>query len=101
MSKAGVMLSARILAELKELSILVERIREGWERSKLKSDDYYLDGVALNLHGFYSGLERIFEKTASLIDGNVPTGANWHQELINQMNIEVPGTRPPVISSEP
>jgi hypothetical protein len=21
------------------------------------SDDYYLDGVALNLHGFYSGVE--------------------------------------------
>lgn len=100
MSKSGAMLSARILAELKELSTLVERIQEGWERSKLKSDDYYLDGVALNLHGFYSGLERIFEKTASLIDGNVPSGANWHQELLNQMSIEVPGLRPAVISLE-
>mgnify|MGYP001607547523 CR=1 FL=1 len=100
MNKAGAMLSARILAELKELSTLVERIQEGWERSKLKSDDYYLDGVALNLHGFYSGLERIFEKTASLIDGNVPSGANWHQELLNQMSIEIPGVRPAVISSE-
>jgi len=100
MSKPGVMLAARILAELKELSVLVARIQEGWERSKLKSDDYYLDGVALNLHGFYSGLERIFEKTASLIDGNVPSGANWHQELLNQMSIEVPGIRPAVISLE-
>lgn len=100
MSKPGAMLAARILSELKELSTLVERIQEGWERSKLKNDDYYLDGVALNLHGFYSGLERIFEKTASLIDGNVPTGANWHQELLNQMGIEVPGIRPAVISSE-
>lgn len=100
MSKAGAMLSARILAELKELSALVERIEQGWERSKLKNDDYYLDGVALNLHGFYSGLERIFEKIASTIDGTVPSAANWHQELLNQISIEIPGVRPVVISSE-
>lgn len=99
MSKAGAMLSARILAELKELSALVERIEQGWERSKLKNDDYYLDGVALNLHGFYSGLERIFEKIASTIDGTVPSAANWHQELLNQISIEIPGVRPVVISS--
>lgn len=48
-------------------------------------DDYYLDSVALNLHGFYSGLERVFEKVASTIDGSVPSAANWHRELLNQM----------------
>jgi hypothetical protein len=100
MTRAGAMLSARIVAELKELSALVERIEQGWERSKLKNDDYYLDGVALNLHGFYSGLEHIFEKIASTIEGTVPSAANWHQELLNQMSIEIPGVRPAVISSE-
>lgn len=29
----------------------------------------------------------------------MPSGANWHQELLNQMNTEVPGLRPAVISS--
>ncbi len=70
-----------------------------WERAKKNNDDYYLDGVALNLHGFYSGLELIFEKIASSIDGSVPVGANWHRELLNQMSLEVPDIRPAVIST--
>lgn len=100
MKRPGTLLAAKILAEIKELSQLVNRAKYGWEKAKLKHDDYYLDGVALNLHGFYSGLERIFERVASTIDGNVPDGANWHQELLNQMSIEIPGSRPAVISPE-
>jgi hypothetical protein len=52
-------LSRRIRAELVELERLVERTQEGWRRAQRASDDYYLDGVALNLHGFYAGLERL------------------------------------------
>ena len=28
-------------------------MNEGWERARRSDDDYYLDRVALNLHGFY------------------------------------------------
>ena len=100
MNKAGTILAARILSELKELSVLVDRAVQGLERAKKRDDDYYLDGVALNLHGFYSGLERIFERIASDIDGSVPSGTNWHRELLNQMAIELPSIRPAIISSE-
>ena len=100
MNKAGAILASRILVELNEISFLVERATQGWERAKNKNDDYYLDGVALNLHGFYSGLERIFERIAATIDSVVPSGANWHQELSDQISIEVPDIRPPVLSAE-
>ena len=46
------------------------------------------------------GLEHLFEKIAALVDESIPTGSNWHQELLRQMNIEVPGVRPAVISAE-
>jgi len=49
-----------------------------------------LDGVALNLHGFYAGLERLFELIAAIVDGTVPQGANWHQILLEQMATEAP-----------
>jgi hypothetical protein len=62
MSKSASLLAARILAELENIGITVERAVQGWEKAKTKNDEYYLDGVALNLHGFYSGLERIFER---------------------------------------
>jgi hypothetical protein len=32
------------------------------------------------------------------VDGNVPSGANWHQELLDQMSRETAGARPAVIS---
>lgn len=100
MSRPGAVLSGRIISELKELSLLAERIIIGWDKYGKNHDDYYLDSVALNLHGFYSSVERIFERIAITIDDIVPSGANWHQELLNQMTIEVPGIRPAVISSE-
>jgi len=99
-SKIGAVLSGRIRDELSELAMVVDRAEQGWRRAKTQHDDFYLDGVALNLHGFYSGLEHVFEKIASLVDESIPTGANWHQELLRQMNIEVPGVRPAVISAE-
>jgi len=99
-SKAGDALADRILSELSELSSLTERVRKAWEVVVSRNDDFYLDSVALNLHGFYSGLERIFERVASSIDGNIPTGANWHQELLAQMSREIQGVRPAVISPE-
>jgi hypothetical protein len=100
MNKRGAVLAGRIQAELGELKILVERIRLGMKKAKTQSDDFYIDSVALNLHGFYSGIESLFEKIAGTIDGFVPEGASWHQELLKQMSIEVPGIRPAVISLE-
>ena len=75
----------RVHAELDEIRRLLLRINEGWERARRSSDDYYLDGVALNLHGFYSGFERIFIRIAEVIDGDLPQGDRWHLLLLEQM----------------
>jgi HepT-like protein len=88
----------RIRSELAELEEVVRRVEEGWKRADRSGDDYYLDGVALNLHGLYSGLERIFEVIALNVDGRKPEGENWHQELLRQMSTEILEMRPAVIS---
>jgi len=93
-------LAQRISDELNDLERVVGRVREGWRRTQQSDDDLYLDGVALNLHGFYNGLERLFKRIATTIDGNLPQGENWHQVLLKQMETEVPGVRPAVISDE-
>lgn len=93
-------LAQRISDELNDLEQVVERIQEGWHRTQQSGDNLYLDGVALNLHGFYTGLERLFERIATTIDGTLPQGANWHQVLLEQMEAERPGVRPSVISEE-
>jgi len=88
----------RIRSELAELEEVVRRVEEGWKRAESSGDAYYLDGVALNLHGLYSGLERIFEVIALNVDGRKPEGENWHQELLRQMSTEILEMRPAVIS---
>ena len=90
----------RIRLELDEIQRVLDRIKEGWERSRRSNDDYYLDGIALNLHGFYSGFERIFTHIAETIDGELPRGEDWHRLLLRQMQADVPGIRPAVISVE-
>lgn len=100
MSERLVRLVARIRDELTELDRVADRVAEGWGRALRNSDDYYLDSVALNLHGFYGGLERIFELIAATIDNTKPKGENWHQALLQQMATEIPELRPAVISQK-
>jgi hypothetical protein len=72
----------RIRQELDELQRILKRINEGWERSRRSEEDYYIDGVALNLHGLYSGFERIFTHIAETIDGDLRQGEDWHRLLL-------------------
>ena len=90
----------RIRQELGETQRVLDRVNEGWERARRSNDDYYLDSVALNLHGFYSGFERIFAHIAESIDGDLPRGENWHLLLLQQMMNDVSDIRPAVISTE-
>jgi hypothetical protein len=92
--------AGRIHRELPELSRLVERTLKIWAQARRSPDDYYVDAAALNLHGFYAGLERLFEVIADGIDRSKPSGPNWHQDLLRQMSAEVPEVRPAVISLE-
>jgi len=50
------------------------------------------------LHDFYSGIEKIFEKTAIVIDGYLPEGEAWHIELLSQMAKSFDKIRSPLIS---
>jgi hypothetical protein len=90
--------AARLRSELAELARVATRIDEGWRRAQSSADDYYLDSVALNLHGLYSGRERIFVMIATVMDMSLPEGSQWHHLLLRQMTQEIPGVRPAVIS---
>lgn len=59
-----------------------------------------MESVALNLHGFYSGLERLFELIARHVDRALPAGEGWHHDLLQQMTKEIAERRPAVMSPE-
>ena len=101
MSPAFQELTTRIRGELADLNRMVQRVLEVWPNTQSPSDnrDTYVDSVSLNLHGFYSGIERLFEHIARHIDGGLPPGDTWHRDLLQQMAHEVADLRPAVISS--
>ena len=57
-------------------------------------------GVASVLHDFYSGIERLFERIAVELDGELPRGSDWHSQLLNRMEEEVEGVRPRVLTPD-
>lgn len=100
MSAMDSALATRLRAELDELTRAVDRVRVLVEKARRSGDADYLDGVALNLHGFYAGAERIFEEVARELDGSVPAGPEWHRDLLMQLSAEASRTRPALLSRE-
>ena len=100
MSGNEVAVASRIQAELAELERVIQRVERLFAKAQTQNDEDYLDGVALNLHGFYAGVERIFEAIAREIDDSFPTGPEWHRDLLMQMSAEMSNTRPPVIGRD-
>ncbi len=95
-------LTNRIRFELSNLEIVILRGKRAMKayHSNQENQDLFLDSVALSLHDFYTGLEVIFTKIATIVDGNLPTGNQWHQDLLIQMSLDLSTTRPPVISTQ-
>jgi uncharacterized protein YukE len=50
MSNRLLKLSERIHSEVVDLESVIDRIKEGWQRSKKSGDDYYIDRLSFPLH---------------------------------------------------
>lgn len=95
-------LAQRIRLEIDELEQTVSGVGRHWKRAKTAEEDQdaFLNSVALNLHSFYNGLERVMELIALEMDGGVLGGETWHTELLRQLTMELPTVRPAVLSVE-
>ena len=95
-------LAQRIQLELTELDRTQATVNRHWQQARVAATDQdaYVNSVALNLHSFYSGLERIFELIAVEIDGGALGGADWHREMLRQVALDLAEIRPAVIQPE-
>jgi len=91
-------LVGRVDESLTDVLAIVKRAETLAEKYCASADDGYLDGVALNLHSFYSAIEKIFEDISRSMEAEIPSGPDWHRDLLIQMSAEIPGVRPPVIT---
>lgn len=92
----------RIRGEIPDLDQTVQRALTAWEKAQevVEEPNLMLDSVALNLHGFYSGVERLFELITRHIDQRIPSGETWHRNLLYQVAQENKPVRPAVISQD-
>ena len=102
MIESYVVLAGRIRKELDDLERLVLRANRAMNtaRKNPQDMDLYIDSASLNLHDLYSGFERVFRQIAATVDGNVPSNPEWHRELLEQMGLDLPKIRPPVLTSD-
>jgi hypothetical protein len=91
----------RIRGEAPDMERIVQRALRAWSQvQKMPGEQAYLDSVALNLHSFYSGFERLCELIARNMDRALPASATWHRDLLQQMTRDLADVRPAVISRE-
>jgi hypothetical protein len=94
-------LAERIRGEVPDLESVIQRAQRAWMQvQKTPDEQAFLDSVALNLHAFYSGAERLFELVARHVDRALPAGETWHRDLLLQMTRDVPAVRPAVIGRD-
>lgn len=87
----------RIDDELTALDRVTRRLQTALNQISDWPNELERRGIATYVHDFYNGVERIFERIAVTLNGSLPNGEHWHQELLEQMKEEQPGIRPAVI----
>lgn len=86
------------MRDLREVTELVEKTLA--KISQTTPETVITAGLASYVHSFYNGLENIFELIAEYIDNFKPRSEAWHKELLDQMTLDLPDIRPPVLPAE-
>lgn len=60
--------------------------------------DSHLRAIAGCIHGVYTGIEKILKTVIKYFDGELPTGEDWHIQLLLRARYPNEAVRPAVIS---
>jgi hypothetical protein len=91
---------SQVTFEIGQIDQLLVAYADLWERGRQGTPDLVdITAMASVLHSFYNGLENIFLSITKGLDQEVPTGTQWHRDLLVQM-IHETANRSSVISVE-
>jgi hypothetical protein len=89
----------RLRAEVKSDRIAFEaRLDELSTIDVASGNAAVLAQAAVALHHAYGAVEAALARVARLLEGSLPQGADWHQQLLRTMTLEIPSVRPAVVS---
>ncbi len=93
-------LRADISRELDNVRRLVAEADEWAPRLAEWPDTVRVRAAGGILHDFYCGVERIFRHIATRIDEDLPSGGDWHVQLLQRMGTDIEMVRPAVLDRE-
>jgi len=94
-------LAADIENELQHLTRLeaeIRQVQEEIQHDPARASLFY-ENLALKLHNFYTGCERILRLVAAELNGALPSSYDWHRRLLERMSAEREG-RPAVLAPQ-
>ena len=89
-------LRADIRRELTDLQQVVEESREVLQHEEWP-DLAFKRTMGSLLHDFYTGVEKVLQRIALQLDGDLPVGPGWHVQLLRRMATPVDQMRPAVL----
>jgi len=94
----------RLVAEIRADRAAAEHqrdvLRGAMAGAEWTDGDARLAVAALALHHYYSALESAFERIAVAFEGTPNRSDRWHQDLLHQLELDVDGVRPRLLSPE-
>ena len=92
-------LLAAIRADRTHLSTLEQRVAKARSAETWGPGAAELYVAALSLEHYYTAAESIFERIARTFEGLPQGRRRWHRELLDQMVLDFPSIRGPVLSA--
>ena len=93
-------LIAELNSDVRDLNLIVAENARAWTRIEEGATDS-LDWAALGytIHNVYGVMENYCVRIAKFFENGLH-GESWHRELIRRMTLDIPTTRPALLSAE-
>lgn len=93
-------LIADIDLDVERLSQLVAEMNTSLPKIENPPSAFEVRAIASIIHDFYTGIENIFEHIVLKMEGDLPSAAGWHVQLLKRVGASLKNLRPAVIDKE-
>ena len=90
-------LKQQIGDELREMGLAIQLAQEVAQEMPDPANVHLVVAAGKYLDSLYTGMERVFERICVWLEGQVPSGADWHRQLWRHMQAEVEDIRPALL----
>jgi hypothetical protein len=84
----------------REFEVLQKKIERFESARDIEEKDSHLRAAAGCIHGVYGGMEKILRNLVRHFDGVLPSGDDWHIQLLRRAKYPNEGVRPAIISEQ-